>query len=295
MEKEMELVISQPTQDLPTVKFNKEEIKQEISKRMIYYSTIVVNEETMKNSKTDLANLRKFKDGFEEKRKALKKRFLKPYEDFEKEYREIIELINQPINLINEQIQALELNQKEKKKEYIETFYKEVAKDILPIVPFDKVFKDKWLNKTASVKAIKDEILSFIVTFKTGYQTILNCDLKYKNQVIDKFIQTLDLPLALAENKRLSQQEKKVSVVEQTYKQEIKEKEQTENKIEELNKKFGNNVEESAQQFGPETDAPQTKPKKFVVTLQFNATIEQLKELKQFLTDRCIKFKKIGE
>ena len=218
----MELEILSPIEQLPAVKFNKEEIKQEISRRVQYYTTIVVSEETMKNSKTDLANLRKFKEGFEEKRKELKKKFLKPYEDFEKEYKEIIELIDKPINLINEQVQKLELEQKEKKKEFIKNFYSEVAQDILPVVPFEKIFKEKWINKTTTLKSIKDEIFDFVLKFKTGYETILNVDLKFKDQVIDKFIQTLDLPLALTENKRLLEQENKL--IKNRYKRKKKQK-----------------------------------------------------------------------
>lgn len=279
----MELQIISPVEALPVVKFNKEEIMKEINNRMQYYSNIEVTEETMKESKTDLANLRKFRDSFEEKRKELKKKFLKPYEDFEKEYKEIIELIDRPLNLINAQILKLEYDQKETKKKNIKLYYEREAKDFVNLVPFERVFKDKWLNKTCSTKSIKEEIAEFIKTFRCGYETIKNLNQKYEKQIIDKFIQTFDLSVALAEGKRLEQQENNKSILEQTYKQQKKD----ETKIENLNKLYGFQNKENLGQ-------PQ-EPKKYVVTLQFTATREQLKALKQFLVENNIEFIKKGE
>lgn len=281
----MELEIISPVEALPVVKFNKEEIMNEISNRMQYYSNIEVTEETMKESKTDLANLRKFRDSFEEKRKELKKKFLKPYEDFEKEYKEIIELIDRPLNLINAQLQKLEFEQKETKKKNIKLYYDKQSKDIVELVPFERIFKDKWLNKTCTTKSIKDEIAEFVKSFKCGYETIKNLKQKYEKQIIDKFIQTFDLSVALAEGKRLEQQEKNKNILEQTYSQQKKD----EAKVEHLNKLYGFQKEETAS-----TTQPQ-EPKKYVVTLQFTATCEQLKALKQFLIEQNIEFIKKGE
>lgn len=280
----MELEIISPVEALPVVKFNKEEIMKEISNRMQYYSNIEVTEETMKESKTDLANLRKFRDSFEEKRKELKKKFLAPYEAFEKEYKEIIDLIDRPLNLINAQLQKLEFEQKETKKKNIKSYYEKEAKNIVELVPFEKIFKDKWLNKTCTTKSIKDEIAEFVKSFKCGYETIKNLNQKYEKQIIDKFIQTFDLTVALAEGKRLEQQEKNKNILEQTYTQQKKD----EAKVEHLNKLYG---------FQKKEDCPdqEQKPKKFVVTLQFTATCEQLKALKQFLIEQNIEFIKKGE
>ena len=285
----MEMVISQPTGELPVVKFNKEEIKAEISKRMQYYSNITVTEESMKDSKKDLAELRKFRDSFEIKRKELKKKFLKPYEDFEKEYKEIIELIDQPLNLISIQLEKLEIEQKQVKKDKIKRYYEKEAKDILDLVPFEKIFKEKWLNKTTSSKSICEEIATIIKDFKTGYDTIKNLNQKYEKQIIDKFIQTLDLQVALAEGKRLCEQDKKVNVIEQTYQQEKKEQQDTENKIQDLNKKYGGKQEEKVVPTGPE----EPKPQKYIIKLAFCATAEQLKMLRQFIADNNIEYKKI--
>lgn len=287
----MEMVISQPTGELPVVKFNKEEIKQEISKRMQYYSNITVTEESMKDSKKDLADLRKFREGFEEKRKELKKKFLKPYEDFEKEYKEIIELIDQPLNLISLQLQKLKLEQEQTKKNKIKSYYEKEAKEILDLVPFEKIFKEKWLNKTTSSKSICEEISAIIKDFKTGYDTIKNLNQKYEKQILDKFIQTLDLQVALAEGKRLAEQDKKVSVVEHTYQQEKKEQQETEDKISQLNKKYGEVVPT-----GPEPcpcKHKQEEKKKYVIKLEFCATAEELKKLRQFIADNNIEYKKI--
>lgn len=285
----MKLEIISPVEALPVVKFNKEEIMKEISNRMQYYSNIEVTEETMKESKTDLANLRKFRDSFEEKRKELKKKFLKPYEDFEKEYKEIIELIDRPLNLINAQLQKLEFEQKETKKKGIKLYYEKEAKDIVELVPFERIFKDKWLNKTCTTKSIKDEIAEFVKSFKCGYETIKNLNQKYEKQIIDKFIQTFDLTVALAEGKRLEEQEEKIDVVEQSYGTYRKQEQERKNKVEHLNKLYGFQKEENTS-----TTQPQ-EPKKYVVTLQFTATCEQLKALKQFLIEQNIEFIKKGE
>lgn len=292
MKNNMEMVISQPTGELPVVKFNKEEIKAEISKRMQYYSNITVTEESMKDSKQDLAELRKFKDSFEIKRKELKKKFLKPYEDFEKEYKEIINLIDQPLNLISIQLEKLEVEQKQVKKDKIKRYYEKEAKEILELVTFEKIFKEKWLNKTASSKSICQEIATIIKNFHTGYDTIKNLNQKYEKQIIDKFIQTLDLQVALAEGKRLEEQDKKVNVIEQTK----KEQQETEDKIQQLNKMYGGLQEDKEVPIGQEPcpcKHQKIEKKLYVIKLEFCATAEELKKLRQFIADNNIEYKKI--
>ena len=71
----MELVIYTPTEDqfIKEISFNAEEIKAELAQRLEKYNGLVYNEANIKDAKADRANLNKFKNAIEDKRKEMKK------------------------------------------------------------------------------------------------------------------------------------------------------------------------------------------------------------------------------
>ena len=93
----MELQIYSPTQDgfIKEITWNHEDIKREISERVKHYTNLLYTDEQIKLAKTDRANLRKFVDALETKRKEIKKQCLAPYEDFEKQMKEIVSIVNE--------------------------------------------------------------------------------------------------------------------------------------------------------------------------------------------------------
>ena len=112
----MELIIKTDLQAFPAViEYNHEELKSELSEQLQKYKNIVVTEDSIKEFKADKANLNRLKTALEDKRKEVKKQCLQPYENFEKNIKELIALIEEPIKVIDSQLKEIESKKKEEK------------------------------------------------------------------------------------------------------------------------------------------------------------------------------------
>lgn len=116
-ENKMELKIYSPTEDgfIKAIEWNNEEIKREVADRVAHYKGLVYTDAQIPEAKKDHANLRKFAEALETKRKEVKKQCLAPYELFEKQVKEIVAIVNEPIALIDTQIKEYEQMKKDEK------------------------------------------------------------------------------------------------------------------------------------------------------------------------------------
>ena len=187
------------------INWNNEELKAAISTKMKDYVGLQYTEETIKEAKKDKANLNKLRTAIEDERKRIKKQCMAPYQEFEKQVKEIVVLIDKPIALIDKQIKEVDEQKKAEKKEKIIQIYKENIGNLKDIFPFKRIFKDEYLNASKSMKSITEEITTVISKAKGDIKVIEELDTKYELQVKDMYIKTLDLSMALHENARLEE------------------------------------------------------------------------------------------
>lgn len=183
------------------IEWNHEEIKAEITEKVAFYNSLVYTDDQIKEAKADRAELNKFVKALEDKRKEIKAQCLAPYDSFEKQLKEIVAIVQEPIKVIDAQVKAYEAKQKEDKlnsiKEYFET------KEFHGIA-FEKVFEEKWLNATTSFKAITESIDKTAQMIEVDLKVIEDFG-EYKFEALTVYKNTLDLRSAIAETKRLSQ------------------------------------------------------------------------------------------
>lgn len=260
---------------LKSIDFNHEEVKQELEIVLEKYQGLVFTDETMKEAKNTRAHLNSLKTKFEEVRKNMKKKCLEPYSIFEEKMKELNALIDKPILAIDTQIKAFDEKKKQEKLAEIKAYWNDTAKDILDLVSFEKIFNDKWLNATTSIKSIQEEINKLVDDVKVSLNTISSLHTEYELQVKDKYLETLNLPVALAENTRLKERAEMLEKAKITQAQvQVKEPENKQLDI----------VEEVAKK--EEMDI-------YDICFQVSATREQLRQLKEFFTVNNIKFERI--
>ncbi len=211
-EEKMEFRLINPTEDgfLRVIKWNKEELETAVKHKIAEYKNVVYTEDNMKQAKADRAELNKLTKAIEERRKMVKKIINEPYDVFEAELKEILALIQEPVSIIDKQVKAFEDQQKEEKKKSIQKSYDEVIGDLAKVLPFEKVFDNRYLNQTYKLATAKAEVKAKIEKVRTDLETIDSLESKYKLNAKDVYIKTLDLSKALAENKRLSELEEKL-------------------------------------------------------------------------------------
>lgn len=95
-----------------TISFNFEELKKEITDKAELYKGMVYTDDTIKEAKADKAKLNKFVAVLEDKRKEVKRQCLEPYEAFERQMKELVAIIKEPVRLIDSQVKDFEEREK---------------------------------------------------------------------------------------------------------------------------------------------------------------------------------------
>lgn len=208
----MEFRLISPTESnfLKHIEWNKEELLAAVRSKVTSYEGIVYTEETVKSAKNDRAELNNLVKAIDERRKKVKEVINQPYAEFEKELKEITDLIKKQSAEIDEQVKAFEAAEKEEKKAKIMEAYKKAIGNLAEILPFSKVFDQRYLNKTCKLESAIADVQKKIEQVKTDLETIESVCGKYKLNAKDVYVRTMDLSKAMAEEKRLKDLEEKL-------------------------------------------------------------------------------------
>lgn len=276
----MEFKLMHPAQEQDLskmmIQFNNEQLKKEISEAVKKYQGIVYSEDKIAEAKADRAALNKFKDALEDRRKAIKREYMKPYEAFEAQIKELVALVDQPIALIDGQIKEFEEKQKQLKWEEISDFYAEVADKykLRELVPLHTIWNGRWLNTTYKMKDIKTEIEETFKKVTNDLAVIKELKTEFELQVQDRYLQDLDLSSALKENTKLLEAKQKKEAYEASIRQKAVQAPPAEQNVIDVEYKPVAQEAEPVQQ----------------IDLRFWLTNSQKKLLKQFCLDNGIKY-----
>lgn len=88
--------------------------------------------------------------------------------------------------------------------------YEKAVGNLAEILPFSKVFDQRYLNKTCKLESAIADVQKKIEQVKTDLETIESVCGKYKLNAKDIYVRTMDLSKAMAEEKRLKDLEEKL-------------------------------------------------------------------------------------
>lgn len=301
----MELKILNPQEGgfLKEIQWNNEELKAEIAEKMQEYTSLAFTEDTIKEAKADRAKLNKLRTAFEDERKRIKKLCMAPYDAFEKQVKELIALIDEPIRLIDGQIKEVEERRKVEKKGEILEFYESVIGSLKGILPFDRVFHQEYLNVSKSMKSIKEEIQALIDRVNSDLDTIEGFGSKHELQIKDVYLKTLNLSVAMQEKARLEEVERQLAERKQREEQQAAERAAAEAAAMRSAAGREQAVEDTAAQAEQENTAEKSAdavqqekkqdPELFQMDFRVWGTKDQLMGLRKYLIDNNIKFGKV--
>lgn len=213
----MELQIYSPTAEgfIKEITWNHDEIKKEVAERVKHYSDLVYTEDQVKLAKADRAKLRKFVEVLETKRKEIKAQCLAPYEAFEKQLKEIVAIVNEPINLIDGQCKEFEDKRKEEKREAILAYWYAVLEEnkIPAGITFEQMFDEKWLNASVKLTTVCKEFNAKLEQIEKDLAKLAEMpDIGFEAKEI--YLSTLDINKAIADGKRLVEMQKRKTEAE---------------------------------------------------------------------------------
>lgn len=324
MADELSLVISNPKEGefLEKITWNKDEFMKLINDVADEYKGLTYTEDQMKSAKQDRAKLNAMKTAISKRRVEVKKAIMTPYDEFEKEVKEVTEPIDKTIAMIDSQVKEYEDRIRKEKQKKLKQHFIEKAGDVAKILVFETIFNKDWLKVSVSLKKACEEIDKKIDRFMEDMKTIeTTCEEKYQTAAKDKYMKHLDISEALAEASSLKALDDKIA--------QLKEKQEEETKTTEKNKEIskeqenmqetvkenadteGDNVadsniekqeNESAKENAKEKNTnscaqdPLTgseEAKKYKASFTVYGTRKQIMDLRQYMIDNNIKFGKV--
>lgn len=213
------------------IQFNYEELKAQLPERLTYYNSLIVTEDSIKSAKSDKATLNKLRTAFEEARKEVKRDCLNPYNDFERKEKELVGMIDEAIGSIDSQVKNFDEQKKEQKHTEILSIYSANIGDLDSLLPFEKINNPRWLNASYKMADIEKEIKDTIFKVKNSLNIIKAFGVECEQQMIDKYLETLDMGAAMAEKTRWEEQQKQLKEYEESQK---KAREEAERKAAEI-------------------------------------------------------------
>lgn len=278
----MEFKLTTDMTTLPKeIGFNFTELKTALAESLQHYRGLLVTEDTIKDAKTDRANLNKLRTAIDTRRKEIKRDYLQPYNAFEAKCKELTMLIDEPIKAIDDQLAAFEEKRKQEKQNQVAELYSTtIPEDIKEIIPLRRIFDQKWLNAGTTMAKVKEDLEAWSERVTADMLALDSVEDGYRTAVRQKYIETLSVTAAIAHRDALRAAELAFKAKE-----------------EERIAREGKAATEAvrAPEKAPEPVAPAAAPAEKLNTLrlEFQITRAQAFALKEFLDASGIKYTKI--
>lgn len=233
---------------MPAIEWNYSELKNELNEQLKKYRHLVYTEDNIKTAKEDRARLNKLVRAINDQKLVVKENYCREYFKFEDQVKELQQMVKDQNEYIDKAIKTFEEKERDEKRKQIEAVYLEEIAEFESDIPLEKLFADRWLNKTVTLKEIRDYIKTKVIDARESIAYIDRIETPFTLEMKKIYFDTLSLVTALERNKQL---------------QELKAKREEKPKV----------IEKEPEE------------KYYVVTMQINVTDKLLDQLTDFLDE----------
>lgn len=238
-------------------------------------------------AKADKAYLNKLKEDVADKRKKATSTWNKPLEEFIS----VMTGLEKKIDSASKELKTITdkavQQEKDEKKAKIVEFWNTLN---FTIVPLDRVFNSRWLNKTEKLTSIMDECKAITEKITTEMNTLKSMQDEDSETLLSFYLDTLDLNATLIRGNQLKENRARIKAEEERKAAEKAKQEQ----FPPIDpSKF--NVTESGQVVKESLTTQIEQKKEPIATfrLEVTASASKLKALRKFIDDNGITYKKI--
>lgn len=207
------------TQTAGVIESNFEEIKEALRLQMTAYLELEVTEDNINERKADLATLRKIHEAVDKRKKEVKKSFMKPYEDFEKQVKDVLAVIDEPINMIDAELKGFEEKRIAEKIEHAKKIHAKQVGEFAEYLPFSASYKNTWKNKTCSDNEIISDIQEQVVKIKNDLNVIKGLHSEIEEQLLEAYKTTGNLAAVVQKNTDYIEIKRQIEISEQQKKE----------------------------------------------------------------------------
>lgn len=180
---------------LPEIEEHLQAIKAEVTAKVNDALSLVCTEETVKSVKTVRADLNKDLKEFEERRKAVKKAIMTPYEAFEAVYKDCISDTYKKADIeLKAKIDSVENELKEQKTAEVKGYFDEYLQSkAIDFITFESANINVTLS--ASMKSLKEQAKTFIDRICDDLSLIDTQE--HKDEILYEYKQSLNVSAAI--------------------------------------------------------------------------------------------------
>lgn len=195
----IEIIIENPEQGIA----NYEPLKAAAQELAAVYGSQLVSPDAIKDAKSDMAMLRKLAKTASDMRIKIEREHAAKIATVTKQLKEVAGIFTDAAAKIDSQVKAYDEERKAARLEEIRQIYAEEIGDMADIIPFDKLYRAEWPNKTTTDKTIRGDIQTAVINAQTGIEQIKGLGSPHENAILSAFLEHLSLADALAAKKRL--------------------------------------------------------------------------------------------
>ena len=245
---------------------NINDVKEYALKLSEYYNIKEFDEDTLKDAKSERAEVNKFKDKVADFRKEITNKFNEPLEKFTTTAKETEKILKETYDTINGQIKAYEDKQKQEKEEEVKNYFNELCEaENIDFVDYEQANINVTLS--ASMKSLKEQGKKFVDKIVDDINLINST--QFVDEIMIDYKKDLNVSRAITEvNNRHAELEKVKKQKEEQEEQKLNDKEML-NRIDNLS--------------APKVEKPSEEV--FEMTFKVRGTKEQLKAVKEFLVN----------
>lgn len=210
-------------EQLPVIKYKLEQLSTEIKEKVDRVNNLIVNEDTVKETKQLRASLNKEFNELEEQRKQVKNAIMSKYDEFNEIYVKCVSnLYKDADSQLKEKIDNVESELKQEKENELREFVEQHCEANHIYIKFEEIGLNVTLS--ASMKSLKEQALAYINKV-VGDLKLIGME-EYKDEILLEYQKTHDFVYAktsiIERHKQLEEIAKQQEIKEQLDKQDEK-------------------------------------------------------------------------
>ena len=176
---------------------NLEQIKSALAVYLTRYENPVYTEETLNLAKEDKKELTRLRRQLDERRKDVKRTYLEPYNAFEAQVKELLAMIDAPLDGIKSFVSEMDEREKAAKRAAIEAYCRAHSGALQslaePVLASPAFIEPRWLNKSTSAKTWQGEADAKLERVARDVALLETMGAEQKDALLTHYLDRLDI------------------------------------------------------------------------------------------------------
>ena len=185
------------------------ETKAALEEMVKPYQGVIVDASNLRETKADIAKIRKVEKSIDDYRKMVKKYVTVPLTVFEEKCKELKAVCTDAVTAMDVQVKEIERKQKDEKIDSLRLYFDAQEKKYPDYVSFEQVFDETWENKTFPVEKAQEDIRAYIGQVEKDIDIIKSLQSDDEVALLIRYRENHDLRDAMEYNTLLNEQKKR--------------------------------------------------------------------------------------